>query len=268
MNGYPRTVMDAHRKRRLQQYIDERLNGSRAQFIMLTGYSKGRLAQLLDPTNEEPFGERAARNIAEKLRFSDERWFDKETPVAAAFGNSAKAGVPSETYAPASDLPVSVHRAEDSGERGGIHRIPKLNVAGGQGRGALLPSVEYQSSVIEVSDEWLRANLPGIRISNLRAITGLGPSMHPTFSDGDILFTDVSVTRLVHDRIFALFDKETGELFIKRVTRYPLEECWSITSDNPLHNNPPMADKVSLEKIAAKLGVGGCVVGKWAFTKL
>ena len=60
MNGYPRTVMDAHRKRRLQQYIDERLNGSRAQFIMLTGYSKGRLAQLLDPTNEEPFGERAA----------------------------------------------------------------------------------------------------------------------------------------------------------------------------------------------------------------
>lgn len=173
-----------------------------------------------------------------------------------------------DAYAPASDLPVSVHRAEDSAGRADIHRIPKLNVAGGQGRGALLPSVEYQSSVIEVSDEWLRANLPGIRISNLRAITGLGPSMHPTFSDGDILFTDISVTRLVHDRIFALFDRETGELFIKRVTRYPLEECWSITSDNPLHNNPPMADKVPLEKIAAKLGVGGCVVGKWAFTKL
>lgn len=172
-----------------------------------------------------------------------------------------------ETYIPESDLPVAIHRDEDSAPAG-THRIPKLNVAGGQGNGALLPSVEYQSSVIEVSDEWLRANLPGIRISNLRAITGLGPSMHPTFSDGDILFTDVSVTRLVHDRIFALFDKETGELFIKRVTRYPLEECWSITSDNPLHNNPPMADKVPLEKIAAKLGVGGCVVGKWAFTKL
>lgn len=150
MNVYPLLNMDSHRKRRLQQFIDERLGGSRAQFMLLTNYSKGRLTQLL-PGSDEPFGERAARNIASKLMFVDDRWFEKDTSVAEAFGHKRD----DEPYRPVSDLPVSTHRLREyQPSYGKLHRVPKLNVAGSQGGGATLPSTEYQSATVDITDDW------------------------------------------------------------------------------------------------------------------
>lgn len=65
--------MDAHRKKRLQQLIETRFEGDRAKFQAEAFVSKGRVSQLLDP--DEPFGEVAARRLAEKLNLPA-RYFD------------------------------------------------------------------------------------------------------------------------------------------------------------------------------------------------
>lgn len=68
--------MDAHRKKRLEQLIAaEPYNGDRPAFIKASKLSKGRITQMLDPT--EPFGERSARSLAKALQLPDDRWFDK-----------------------------------------------------------------------------------------------------------------------------------------------------------------------------------------------
>jgi SOS-response transcriptional repressor LexA len=66
--------MDKHRKARLRTLIDTRFKGDRAAFGQEVGLSKGRVSQLLD--DDEPFGERAAASLVEKLRLPD-RWFDQ-----------------------------------------------------------------------------------------------------------------------------------------------------------------------------------------------
>jgi SOS-response transcriptional repressor LexA len=66
--------MDAYRKTRLQQLIDTRYEGNQKAFGEAVGLSKGRVSQLLD--KDEPFGERAAASLVEKLRLPD-RWFDQ-----------------------------------------------------------------------------------------------------------------------------------------------------------------------------------------------
>lgn len=69
--------MDAltfHRKARLQALIDGKpWEGNQAQFAVAAGVTKARITQLLDPTDS--FGERAAKNIADKLNLPD-RFFE------------------------------------------------------------------------------------------------------------------------------------------------------------------------------------------------
>ena len=75
--------MDAHRKKRLEQLLNaEPYNGDRAKFMAKTGYSTGRVAQLLDP--EIGFGELAGVNLAKRLGLVDERYFDKGGLATAA----------------------------------------------------------------------------------------------------------------------------------------------------------------------------------------
>ncbi|MBD9406257.1 helix-turn-helix transcriptional regulator [Acidovorax sp. ACV02] len=69
--------MDAltlHRKARLQALIDGKpWEGNQAQFALAAGVTKARITQLLDPSDS--FGERAAKNIADKLELPD-RFFE------------------------------------------------------------------------------------------------------------------------------------------------------------------------------------------------
>lgn len=82
LHVYALLNMDAHRKQRLQVLINTRFSGDRAAFGKEVELSKGRVSQLLDP--DEPFGERAAGSLVEKLRLPD-RWFDQgATNVSAA----------------------------------------------------------------------------------------------------------------------------------------------------------------------------------------
>ena len=70
------------------------LKGDREALIRRTGYTKGRISQFFDP--EQPFGERAARSLAERLGFPKEFF---NTPPAPAHGSApptaAEAGTPS-----------------------------------------------------------------------------------------------------------------------------------------------------------------------------
>lgn len=59
-------MRDATRRRRFIAWFQEKpCKGDREKLIALTGYTKGRISQLFD--ENQPFGERAASNLAEKL---------------------------------------------------------------------------------------------------------------------------------------------------------------------------------------------------------
>jgi len=64
------------RKQRLQALIDSpTYDGSNVSFAAAVGINKSRVSQLLDP--DEPFGERAAKNICDALGLPD-RYFDEQ----------------------------------------------------------------------------------------------------------------------------------------------------------------------------------------------
>lgn len=60
----------AERKRAVREYFRVDLKGDRAEFQKRTGYTKGRVTQIL--TGEEPLGEKAAIEIARRLRLPDD----------------------------------------------------------------------------------------------------------------------------------------------------------------------------------------------------
>ena len=67
------------RRRRFIAYFDGPLKGSRDLLMKRTGLTKGRVSQLFDDT--KPFGELAARNIAEKLGLAPD-FFEQDAPGA------------------------------------------------------------------------------------------------------------------------------------------------------------------------------------------
>jgi hypothetical protein len=57
--------MHALRRSKLRHLLEVEFKGDRGVFLKKSGLTKGRLSQLLDP--KEPFGDVAARNLAERL---------------------------------------------------------------------------------------------------------------------------------------------------------------------------------------------------------
>lgn len=195
--------MDAHRKTRLALLLQERFGGDRGALIAATGLSKGRIAQLLDVKNVgEPFGERAATNLAAKIGLKDERWFDRTTPVECGF-----LGVPkSDEATPTGRNPETV--------------ILQYNTGGKMGHGLILRDQPGVINAWHVSPEWLRQNVPAhTGVENLCIVTGFGPSMMPMFNPGDPLLIDRGVTRIEFDAVY--FFRLGNEGFIKLVQRVP-----------------------------------------------
>lgn len=80
--------MDKNRKQRLKALIDNRFEGNQQRFADCAAMSKGRVSQLLD--DDEPFGERAAKNILVKLSRAGvnlpDNYFDAQQVASAAPG--------------------------------------------------------------------------------------------------------------------------------------------------------------------------------------
>lgn len=76
--------MDKNRKQRLKALIDSRFEGNQQRFADCVVMSKGRISQLLD--DNEPFGERAAKNILTKLNDAGinlpDGYFEAQAPSA------------------------------------------------------------------------------------------------------------------------------------------------------------------------------------------
>lgn len=63
-------MSDERRRQALRDYLRETLKGDRTLLIDKSGLSKGRIAQLLNP--EQPFGEKAARELERRLGLPSE----------------------------------------------------------------------------------------------------------------------------------------------------------------------------------------------------
>lgn len=109
-------------------------------------------------------------------------------------------------------------------------QIPKLAAAPSMGSGEPLTYDGDQIiDFLPVSKIWLERNVKA-KPNNLRVITGAGDSMHPTFSDGDMLLVDISKTRTDIDGVYVLSAHD--RLFIKRV-RQRMDGHFEVSSDNP-----------------------------------
>jgi hypothetical protein len=74
--------MDADRRRRfIATFKAKPWNEDRAKFMRETGYSKGRVSQFLDP--KQPFGERAAREVALKMGLDADAFESDEAAIRA-----------------------------------------------------------------------------------------------------------------------------------------------------------------------------------------
>lgn len=78
------------RKKRLQELINSRFNGSQAELTKAMEWSSGRASQLLDAAL--PFGEEAAKKIAEKLGLEANYFTRMDYTLEAEGGVYQKAG--------------------------------------------------------------------------------------------------------------------------------------------------------------------------------
>lgn len=212
--------MDQQRKARLRQLIATRFSGDRAAFGAAVDLSKGRVSQLLDP--DEPFGERAASSLAEKLHLPD-RWFEQAELT---------------TRDAASSLPV----ANDKDEL----VINQYEAGGAMGHGLMLE--DQPPGLIKswkVDHEWLRLNVRHhTGIQNLRIVTGFGPSMRGMFNPGDPLLCDCGVKTVDVDAVY--FFRVDSHGFIKILQRIPTEDgvVLRAKSKNPDYEPFDITDKV------------------------
>lgn len=97
--------------------------------------------------------------------------------------------------------------------------IPQFDVAGSMGEGACPPDHVDIVRNIAVSLAELRKKVHFTSPNNLSFITGYGPSMEPTFFDGDLLLIDEGVTTVEIDAVFVFL--LNGKLYIKTLQRTP-----------------------------------------------
>jgi phage repressor protein C with HTH and peptisase S24 domain len=128
--------------------------------------------------------------------------------------------------------PIPDAVAEDVPAYGAVVTLRIYGAEGSMGAGRFAESQDTVVGAMQVSQEWLRRNVPAVSSpKNLAVITAHGDSMEPTFRDGDILLVDRSVNDVKIDAVFVLSRADT--LFVKRLQRR-LNGDLVIRSDNPL----------------------------------
>lgn len=236
---------DTHRKIRLRHLISTDY-GKPADFVRATGISKARVSQMTSDT--EPFGEAAARKLAQDLDL-DENWFNHvlPTPKEAAKGkqvsdyptareaagnvyhlhaaeNLTDITHPAEHPLSEFEIPAFLRKGDrnnNSDSDASIVVINQYDAGGGMGNSRLM--LNEQPGVIrkwEVDRKWIDANVPNYTsINNLAIVTGFGPSMRPMFNPGDPLLVDKGIRTVTHDGIY--FFRIGDEGYIKIIQRVP-----------------------------------------------
>jgi len=99
-------MSDQQRRAAFLAYFHEKLRGDRQRLIEKAGITKGRVTQLMNPA--EPFGEKAARTLGEKLEPRDPLIFLRGVPqqMHPHEGGAPSAGIPLPAHA-VSHLPFN-----------------------------------------------------------------------------------------------------------------------------------------------------------------
>ena len=129
--------------------------------------------------------------------------------------------------------------------------IPVLNIEGSLGTGREAPDHEVVASQISVSESWLRRNLAFSAPGNLSIIAGVGDSMKPTFSDGDLLLVDRGVSEIRVDAVYVL--ELHNRLYIKRLQIRP-DGAILMLSDNKAYE-PYLIQETDMESVHVRARV-------------
>lgn len=184
----------------------------RLQNLKALGHGPGDLVRLVGSSyaywrdllaGQKSFGEKAARNIEEKLSLPrgclDQVDGCKEHSVQQPRAEYAVAKVDADLF------------------------INQYEAGGAMGHGLQLE--DKPPGLIKswrVDHEWLRLNVRHhTGVQNLRIVTGFGPSMRPMFNPGDPLLLDAGVTTVEFDGVY--FFRVDNHGFIKTLQRIPTE---------------------------------------------
>ena len=193
---------------RLKQFAHQRQASGPGELGALIGRKINQVSDLL--AGRAAFGEKVARSI-EEVAGLEVGWLDSEEGVTARHLASESVAPPYHIDAPSVKVPV-------------------LAVAASMGAG-LQQHDDVIVGQLTLSPNWISKVLqPLTGAENLRFIHGYGDSMHPTFSDGDMLLIDGGIRDVKIDGIYVL--EASQRLFIKRV-RQKLDGTFEISSDNP-----------------------------------
>jgi len=132
-----------------------------------------------------------------------------------------------------------------------VVHIPVLDVQGSQGDGREVPDHEIVASQISVRESWLRRNLAFSAPGNLSIIAGVGDSMKPTFSDGDLLLVDRGVSEIRVDAVYVL--ELHNKLYIKRLQIRP-DGAILMLSDNKAYE-PYLIQEADMEFVHVRARV-------------
>ena len=140
--------------------------------------------------------------------------------------------------------------------------VPRLAVRASAGAGIEQPDGDHVVGTIQLPAEFIRRRMTVTAPKNLRTIMAYGDSMVDTFGDGDVIFVDVGLRSIDTDGIYVA--QISGELFIKRFQRRPLEKALLMISDNRAKYDPQTIQQDQLKDVE----VLGRAVWVWNGRKL
>lgn len=211
------------RKQKLQNLVDSAFDGNQAQFAKAIRRSSAQVNHWL--TGHRNLGDAGARHIELTLNLGI-GYFDQNNSVKSA---DVIEQIRLQSLMISDEKASYVHQHPIGANEIKIP-IPVLAAVPSMGSGETLTYDGDQIiDVLPVSKTWLQRNVKA-KPHNLRVITGAGDSMHPTFSDGDMLLVDVSKVKIDIDGVYVLSAHE--RLFIKRV-RQRMDGSFEVSSDNP-----------------------------------
>lgn len=113
--------------------------------------------------------------------------------------------------------------------------------------------------LVEVSEVWARKHI-GNDFKNISIITASSDSMHPTFSEGDLLFVDITIKYYRGDGIYVI--DTPGGLLIKRL-QTTISGDLKVINDNKNYD-PEIISRTDLESIH----ICGKVEAVWSLQSL
>ena len=236
-------IRDANNRRaRLRQWIDERFQGSQAEFVSAHKLNQGEISGLL---KDKSFGGVKARNLEAQVGMP-EHYLEQRPAVvdAPATGALHLAHVPRP--------PVDASPAASQSPPEGYARLPVLaEASAGPGRYAAQEVVQH----VDVLESYIRQRL-NTNPRNVHVLTARGSSMTGLIEDGDIMFVQPT-TEFTDDGIYILTLDD-----LIRVKRLSI----SMATGNVVieSNDGRRPEELPFREVPHRLHIQGRVLGSWS----